>query len=115
MAHQRGTSPSDPTATVSAAADLQFVALAEALELTLLLVDGDPERYERAAVRWHARFLYETRNCRTAGEPGCARPLGRNPGGSPGRYRPRRAPQPATHVRANLRGACPLVASREGL
>jgi hypothetical protein len=31
-------------------------------QLTLLLADGDPERYERAAVRWHGRFLNETKN-----------------------------------------------------
>ena len=36
--------------------------LAEALELTLLLVDGDPEKYERAASRWHTRFVQETPN-----------------------------------------------------
>jgi hypothetical protein len=36
--------------------------LAEALELTLLLADGDPDKYERAAVRWHVRFLQETKN-----------------------------------------------------
>jgi sialic acid synthase SpsE len=50
------------TEALSAAAELQFVALAEALELTLLLADEDPQRYERAAVRWHARFLHETKN-----------------------------------------------------
>lgn len=36
--------------------------MAEALELTLLLADEDLERYERAAVRWHVRFLHETKN-----------------------------------------------------
>ena len=45
-----------------AASDLQFVSLAEALELTLLLADGDLEKYNRAALRWHARFLQETKN-----------------------------------------------------
>jgi hypothetical protein len=39
-----------------------FVSLAEALELTLLLAEGEPEKYERAAVRWHVRFLQETKN-----------------------------------------------------
>ena len=38
---------------------LQFVGLAEALELTLLLADGEPDKYERAAVRWHVRFAQE--------------------------------------------------------
>jgi hypothetical protein len=36
--------------------------LAEALELTLLLADREPAKFERAAIRWHARFLQETRN-----------------------------------------------------
>ena len=38
------------------------VCLAEALELTLLLAGGEPEKYERAVVRWHVRFLQETNN-----------------------------------------------------
>jgi hypothetical protein len=50
------------TEALSAAAELDFVGLAEALELTLLLAEGEPERYERAAVRWHVRFLEETKN-----------------------------------------------------
>ena len=42
---------------------LQFVGLAEALELTLLLANGeDQDKYERAAVRWHVRFVYESKN-----------------------------------------------------
>jgi hypothetical protein len=28
----------------------------------LLLADTDQEKYERAAVRWHVRFVYESRN-----------------------------------------------------
>ena len=47
---------------LSAASELQFVALAEALELTLLLADKEPEKYDRAAARWHSRFLQETKN-----------------------------------------------------
>jgi flavin reductase (DIM6/NTAB) family NADH-FMN oxidoreductase RutF len=38
---------------------LQFVGLAEALELTLLLADHEPEKFERAAARWHLRFAQE--------------------------------------------------------
>jgi hypothetical protein len=34
-------------------------SLAEALELTLLLADGEAEKYERAAGRWHVRFAEE--------------------------------------------------------
>jgi hypothetical protein len=42
-----------------AASELQVVGLAEALELTLLLADRNPGRYERAALRWRARFVRE--------------------------------------------------------
>ena len=38
------------------------VGLAEALQLTLLLADEDLELYDRAAVRWHDRFLQEAKN-----------------------------------------------------
>jgi len=42
-----------------AASELHIVGQAEALELTLLLADRDPGKYERAALRWHARFVRE--------------------------------------------------------
>jgi hypothetical protein len=47
---------------LSAVAELQFVGLTEALELTLLLADGELAKYERAALRWHVRFVYESKN-----------------------------------------------------
>jgi hypothetical protein len=47
------------TEALSATSELQFVSLAEALELTLLLAEEDPEKYDRAAARWNARFLQE--------------------------------------------------------
>ena len=50
------------TEALSAASELQFVGLAEALELTLLLADKEPEKYDRAAARWHIRFLQEVPN-----------------------------------------------------
>jgi hypothetical protein len=50
------------TEALSAASELQFVGLAEALELTLLLAEEEDARYERAALRWHARFVFETKN-----------------------------------------------------
>jgi hypothetical protein len=56
------TRPRERHEALSAAAELDFVALAEALELTLLLADDEPERFERAAARWHARFLQEVKN-----------------------------------------------------
>jgi hypothetical protein len=41
------------------------VKLADALRICLLLRDGDPERYERAAVRWVGRFALEARGVTT--------------------------------------------------
>jgi hypothetical protein len=46
------------TEALAAGSELQFVGLAEALELTLLLADEEDRRYERAAIRWHARFAF---------------------------------------------------------
>ena len=62
MRFRRALDRSNVTEALSAAAELQFVSLAEALELTLLLADGDLEKYNRAALRWHVRFVEETRN-----------------------------------------------------
>jgi hypothetical protein len=42
---------------MEAARALRHVDLADALSLCLLLRDGDPLRYEPAAVRWLARLL----------------------------------------------------------
>jgi hypothetical protein len=47
------------TEALSTASELQFVSLAEALELTLLLADREPEKFDRAAARWHLRFVQE--------------------------------------------------------
>jgi hypothetical protein len=47
---------------VAAAAELPRVGLDDALRVCLLLRDGDPERFERAAVRWTGRFALEARN-----------------------------------------------------
>jgi hypothetical protein len=43
----------------AAAAQLPQVRLDDALEVCVLLRDREPERYERAAVRWIARFCVE--------------------------------------------------------
>src|SRR3954469_25347389 len=59
MRFRRALDRGNATEALSAAAELQFVGLAEALELTLLLVEAKPEKYERAATRWHARFTQE--------------------------------------------------------
>jgi hypothetical protein len=62
MRFRRALDRRNVTEALSAAAELQFVGLAEALELTLLLAGTDQEKYERAAVRWHVRFVYESKN-----------------------------------------------------
>src|SRR3954469_18407741 len=59
MRFRRALDRGNVTEALSAASELQFVGLAEALELTLLLVDREPEKYERAAARWHLRFAEE--------------------------------------------------------
>jgi hypothetical protein len=46
---------------LSTARELPQVALDDALRICLVLRDGDPRRYERAAVRWLGRFALEAR------------------------------------------------------
>ena len=59
MRSRRALDRGNATEALSAASELQFVGLAEALEVTLLLADAEPEKYERAAARWHLRFAQE--------------------------------------------------------
>jgi hypothetical protein len=40
----------------AAALELHHVGLGDALELTLMYLESEPARYERAALRWHARL-----------------------------------------------------------
>ncbi len=46
---------------LAAAAELRHVDLADALSLVLLIRDDDPQRYDRAAVRWLARYAAQDR------------------------------------------------------
>ncbi len=46
---------------LTAARELPQIALDDALRICLVLRDGDPERYDRAAVRWLGRFALEGR------------------------------------------------------
>src|SRR5437016_12230868 len=46
---------------LAAARELPQIALNDALRICLVLRDGDPDRYERAAVRWLGRFAPEAR------------------------------------------------------
>jgi hypothetical protein len=43
------------------ASELAHIRLADALRICLLIREGDPERYDRAAVRWLGRFALEAR------------------------------------------------------
>jgi hypothetical protein len=62
MRFHRALDHRNVTEALSAASELDFVSLAEALELTLLLSAGNLEEYHRAALRWHVRFVQETKN-----------------------------------------------------
>ncbi len=46
-------------AAVAAARELGRLQLGDALSLVLLFADKAPERFDRAAARWHARFVLE--------------------------------------------------------
>ncbi len=46
---------------LGAARELPQIALDDALRICLVLRDGDPARYDRAAVRWLGRFALEAR------------------------------------------------------
>ena len=59
MRFRRALDRQNVTEAVSGASELPHVGLAEALELCLLLRDKPPERYPRAAMRWHGRLCRE--------------------------------------------------------
>jgi hypothetical protein len=44
---------------LSSARELEHVGLTEGLELVLLLAEKSPERFGRAALRWHGRYCRE--------------------------------------------------------
>jgi hypothetical protein len=58
---RRSLATGNPNLVLAAARDLPQVALDDALPVCLVLRDGDPDRYERAAVRWLGRFALESR------------------------------------------------------
>jgi hypothetical protein len=80
MRLRRALDRANVTEALSGAGELQFVGLAEALELTVLLADGDAAKHERAAVRRHARFAYETKNVDIRASRGRSCPAHGNPG-----------------------------------
>ena len=56
----RALASRNPTLVVAAAAELERLSLADALAVTLVFLPADPGRFERASVRWHARWCLET-------------------------------------------------------
>jgi hypothetical protein len=59
MRFRRALDRGNVTEALSAGAELEHVGLTEALELCLLLRDKAPDRYGRAALRWHGRYCRE--------------------------------------------------------
>jgi hypothetical protein len=59
---RRALDHANVTEALSAAGELEHVGLVEALELCLLLCDRAPEKYGRAALRWHGRYCREVRD-----------------------------------------------------
>jgi hypothetical protein len=56
---RRALDDGNATIALAAAADLEHVGLADALELLLIIQDAEPSRFERAALRWHGRYCRE--------------------------------------------------------
>ena len=56
---QRALRTGNLTIIRAAAAELPMIKLDDALHVCVLLRDREPERYERAAVRWIGRFCVE--------------------------------------------------------
>jgi hypothetical protein len=57
----RALATGNPTLVLAAASELGQLGLADALAVTLVLLGSDGDRYDRAAVRWHARWCLEAR------------------------------------------------------
>ena len=58
---QRALAARNPLLIRTTAADLPRVELGDALAIALVLLDMEPDRYGRAAARWHARFCLEVK------------------------------------------------------
>ncbi|HEY1592090.1 MAG TPA: hypothetical protein VGF81_09885 [Solirubrobacteraceae bacterium] len=59
---KRALETGNETLVIAAALELPRIALEDALRICLVLRTGDPDRYERAAVRWLGRFALEARH-----------------------------------------------------
>jgi hypothetical protein len=58
---RRALETGNVTLVTTAARELPYVRLDDALRICLVLRGADPDRYERAAVRWLGRFALEAR------------------------------------------------------
>jgi hypothetical protein len=58
---RRALDTGNETLVTATARELPHIALDDALRICLVLRGGDPDRYERAAVRWLGRFALEGR------------------------------------------------------
>jgi len=58
---RRALNTGNQALVLTAAKELPQIGLDDALRICLILREGDPERYERAAVRWLGRFATEAR------------------------------------------------------
>ena len=59
---KRALETGNETLVTAAALELPRIALDDALRICLVLRTGDPDRFERAAVRWLGRFALEARH-----------------------------------------------------
>ncbi len=59
---RRALETGNETLVTATALELPRVALEDALRICLVLRTGDPDRYDRAAVRWLGRFALEARH-----------------------------------------------------
>jgi hypothetical protein len=58
---RRALDTGNPALVTAAARELPRIELDDALRICLVLRGDDPDRYERAAVRWLGRFALEAR------------------------------------------------------
>jgi hypothetical protein len=58
---RRSLDSGNATIALAAASEMPTLGLSEALELCLLLLDQESEKFSRAAVRWHGRYWRGTR------------------------------------------------------
>lgn len=58
---QRAVERGNVARAEAAARQLGRLPLADALKLLLLYAEKEPAKFERAALRWHARYVSETR------------------------------------------------------